>query len=110
MSEEEVTRQHSKNSRAGWAEESLLWHALELDEVESLLDTGEQGLSRAEAGRRLERYGPNHSVPFTSSCRQVTFHTLRGPPFLYHSFTTWPAPLSATQRGLPPQPHPLGCG
>ena len=47
-----------------------------------------------------------YSVPLTSSCRQVTFHTLRGPPFLYHSFTTWPAPLSATQRGLPPQPHP----
>jgi magnesium-transporting ATPase (P-type) len=59
MSKEETTQQHSKNSRAGRAGESLLWHALELDEVVSLLDTDAQGLSQPEAGRRLERYGPN---------------------------------------------------
>ena len=36
-----------------------IWHALELAEVEPLLKTGEKGLSQEEAGRRLERYGPN---------------------------------------------------
>ncbi len=35
------------------------WHAMDRDRVVSLLDTREQGLSREEAGKRLEEYGPN---------------------------------------------------
>ncbi|MBI3948231.1 MAG: HAD-IC family P-type ATPase [Armatimonadetes bacterium] len=35
------------------------WHALPVSEVESALDTGPHGLSPAEAGSRLVRYGPN---------------------------------------------------
>lgn len=60
MLTKEGTQRHRKNSQAGWAEEKLLWHALERAEVESYLETGEHGLSQTEAGRRLERYGPNH--------------------------------------------------
>ncbi|WP_433528072.1 cation-translocating P-type ATPase [Micromonospora sp. CA-263727] len=35
------------------------WHALPVDEVERLLETGGRGLAAAEAARRRERYGAN---------------------------------------------------
>jgi Ca2+-transporting ATPase len=35
------------------------WYSLETDEVLSALDSGREGLSVAEAGRRLQRNGPN---------------------------------------------------
>ncbi len=39
------------------------WHILEIPEIFDKLRTGpEQGLSEAEAGRRLEQYGPNELI------------------------------------------------
>lgn len=40
------------------------WHTLATDEALSALDTGRDGLSEAEAARRLETHGPN-SLPAT---------------------------------------------
>jgi calcium-translocating P-type ATPase len=53
------TQQLGQSSRFEQVRERSLWHALDRAEVESYLQTGEHGLSQAEAGRRLERYGPN---------------------------------------------------
>jgi magnesium-transporting ATPase (P-type) len=39
--------------------ERISWHALSLTEVETRLETGAGGLSRAEALQRLGRFGPN---------------------------------------------------
>lgn len=36
------------------------WHTLTVEETEKLLDTTEEGLSDAEAARRLAAYGPNN--------------------------------------------------
>jgi len=36
------------------------WHILEADQVLSLLGVSREGLSAAEAARRLAEYGPNH--------------------------------------------------
>src|SRR4030042_2380831 len=35
------------------------WHALSVEETFQRLESGPQGLSRDEAARRLERFGPN---------------------------------------------------
>jgi P-type Ca2+ transporter type 2C len=35
------------------------WHQLEIDQLMASLETGEEGLSRDEAARRLEEHGPN---------------------------------------------------
>lgn len=40
-------------------ERTRAWHALEVDDVLAELGTGGEGLSRAEAARRLERHGAN---------------------------------------------------
>jgi P-type Ca2+ transporter type 2C len=42
------------------------WHALPADDVVRRLDTTPDGLSDAEAGRRLERYGANRLAPPTT--------------------------------------------
>ena len=47
------------NAVTGQVSERRAWHALERAEVELVLDTGGQGLSQAEALRRLSRYGSN---------------------------------------------------
>jgi len=39
--------------------EARSWHALTPEETLSALETGPDGLSEAEAGRRLEKFGPN---------------------------------------------------
>ena len=39
--------------------EPVNWHALKVEEVMARLGTGPDGLSREEARRRLEQYGPN---------------------------------------------------
>ena len=36
------------------------WHTLTVEETEKILDTTEEGLSDAEAARRLAAYGPNN--------------------------------------------------
>lgn len=36
------------------------WHALEVDEVFRLLESGPEGLTAGEVDRRLAKYGPNH--------------------------------------------------
>ncbi|MFB6183751.1 MAG: cation-translocating P-type ATPase [Haloarculaceae archaeon] len=41
------------------AESAVDWHSVPLDAVYEELDTGETGLSAAEAARRLDDYGPN---------------------------------------------------
>jgi Ca2+-transporting ATPase len=38
------------------------WHTRSIDEVHAALDVGWEGLSEAEAARRLETYGPNELV------------------------------------------------
>lgn len=40
-------------------DERFVWHALDRAAVEAALGVDERGLSQAEAGRRLERYGSN---------------------------------------------------
>ncbi len=41
------------------AKTEAAWHAMDVAEVESRLDSGPKGLSADEAGRRAEQYGPN---------------------------------------------------
>ncbi len=49
-----------KNNSPGTSQEpGISWHSLELDDVRARLETSSQGLSSAEAARRLERYGFN---------------------------------------------------
>ena len=44
----------------GGAVEGPLWHALRAEEAMAAVDSdGGDGLSSEEAGRRLERFGPN---------------------------------------------------
>ncbi len=40
-------------------DEETAWHALEVDEVLDILDTGTHGISEEEAKQRLAEYGPN---------------------------------------------------
>ena len=53
------------------------WHALELGDVLTSLNTQTEGLSSGEASRRHDRFGPNripsppHSSPFTLLARQT---------------------------------------
>ena len=51
----------TREKRAGPAGDSPdhPWHAMKIEDVLSALHTGEQGLSREEAGQRFEEYGPN---------------------------------------------------
>jgi magnesium-transporting ATPase (P-type) len=61
-----VGRRHA-NSRSGKSQHVALsasgamddLHALPLDQVEKKLDSSPEGLSQAEAAKRLEHYGPN---------------------------------------------------
>jgi magnesium-transporting ATPase (P-type) len=52
------------------------WHALEVEQVQTALDTGLRGISDHEARRRLEQYGPNQieaerpTSPFVVLVRQ----------------------------------------
>ena len=55
------------------------WHARPAGDVLAALDTGSSGLSDAEAGRRLQQYGPNRLTPPTPvSALTVLLDQLKG--------------------------------
>ena len=49
------------------------WHALALEDVQQRLGSGSEGLTGAEAARRLEAHGPNELAAFE---RASPWHTL----------------------------------
>jgi calcium-translocating P-type ATPase len=50
---------HGKAATAAGHTPTHPWHALEVERVEALLETGSAGLDPDEAARRLDHYGPN---------------------------------------------------
>lgn len=60
-----MSRAGSHHPDSNAAEPATLWHATPAEEVLAALNASEQGLSRAEADRRLQRWGPNrlHLTP-----------------------------------------------
>ncbi|MBW7902746.1 MAG: cation-transporting P-type ATPase [Rhodocyclaceae bacterium] len=60
-SEKEETRRIAEDAAA--ANEGVDWHALSCEQSLGLLDSGPAGLTEAEAGERLLRFGPNRLAP-----------------------------------------------
>lgn len=45
------------------SQQKQAWHTLTVEETEKALNTTEEGLSDAEAAKRLAAYGPNNLQP-----------------------------------------------
>lgn len=79
----EPPRVEARGAHAPPAVERRLWHALELDAVESLLETGPDGLSQSAVEDRLARYGKNEIVEPPPTPRWLLFLRQFRSPLIY---------------------------